>query len=191
MSAHALLGMLQCPTMRIGAGRSICACLLAASLLTAAACGPALRGSVYQAKTFHFRIGEVPVRWRPIQVQGALLAYRDDPADATVAINGRCGKDGDDVALQSLTQHLFLLFTEREIKQQRVISMDGREALRTTLTAKLDGVEKAFATYVMKKDGCVYDFIYISRPDTFDSKVAGFDGFVAGFHTLSDRNEDP
>jgi hypothetical protein len=160
-------------------------------LLTISGCGSNLQGRVYQADKLHFAVGQAPARWRPIHADGALLAYRDDPADATVAINGRCGKDGDDVALQSLTQHLFLLFTDREIKQQRLIPMDGREAMRTTLTAKLDGVQKAFATYVMKKDGCVYDFLYISRPDTFDANVGQFDAFVAGFHTLRGPSEDP
>ena len=160
-------------------------------LWTSVGCGPSLHGRVYQADKLHFSVGQAPERWRAIQASGALLAYRDDQADATVAVNGRCGRDGDDVALQSLTQHLFLLFTDRQIKQQQVVAMDGREAMRTTLTAKLDGVQKAFATYVMKKDGCVYDFLYISRPDTFDANVGQFDSFVAGFHTLSGPAEDP
>ena len=45
-------------------------------------------------------------------------------------VNGRCGKDGEDVPLASLTQHLFLGFTEREIDcEQTVVPFDGREAM--------------------------------------------------------------
>ena len=39
--------------------------------------------------------------------------------------------------------------------------MDGREAMHTVMSAKLDGVPKMFDAYVLKKDGCVYDFVDI------------------------------
>jgi hypothetical protein len=100
-----------------------------------------------------------------------------------VAVNGRCGVDGDDVPLASLTQHLFLQFTERELKAQSELNLDGRAALRTELTGKLDGVPKLFVVYVLKKDGCVYDFWRISEPAAADT--AAFEGFVRGFATES------
>ena len=59
---------------------------------------------------------------------------------------------------------------------------DGREAMRSELVAKLDGVPKHYVVYVLKKDGCVYDFMRIA-PDQGD--VAGFESFVQGFGTMS------
>jgi hypothetical protein len=113
----------------------------------------------------------------------ALLAFRDDPTQSTIAVNGRCGKDGDDVPLESLTHHLFLHFTDREVEQQQRLTLDGRDALRTDIRAELDGVPKRFLVYVLKKDGCVYDFLYIS-----DVAVASgsqdFERFVQGFATM-------
>jgi len=72
-------------------------------------------GHVYQNGPLRFRVGQIPSAWRAIDVEDALLAFRDDPMNATVAVNGRCGVDGDDVPLASLTQHLFLQFTDRQI----------------------------------------------------------------------------
>lgn len=131
-----------------------------------------------------FRVGQIPSSWRAVGVDGALIAFRDDAANATVALNGRCGIDGDDVPLSSLTQHLFLEFTDRTPVSQQTLSLDGREALRTEITAALDGVKKHYSVYVLKKDGCVYDFMYIAAAEADSGAHAEFDRFVQGFSTL-------
>lgn len=157
--------------------------MIVASFLAMACAGPRFDGRVYDDGTLHFRTGPVPSTWRSIEAEGTLLAFRDDQAGATVAVNGRCGVDGDDVPLASLTQHLFLQFTERELGSQTEVNLDGRAALRTELTGKLDGVPKRFLVYVLKKDGCVYDFWRISDAGADDT--AAFEGFVRGFATES------
>lgn len=147
------------------------------------ACGPKFDGQVYNNGQLRFRIGPVPADWRTIEVDQALLAYRSDAARETIAVSGRCNKDGDDVPLTSLTHHLFLQFTERSMISQRSLELDGREALRTEMTASLDGVSKHYVVYVLKKDGCVYDFMRIS--DSSDDEGGRFDAFVSGFETMS------
>ncbi|MET0795008.1 MAG: hypothetical protein ABW061_26045 [Polyangiaceae bacterium] len=140
-------------------------------------------GRVYHDEDVRFRVGPIPSGWRPIDVEGARLAFRDDAANSTVAVNGRCKVDGDDVPLASLTQHLFLEFTERTQTAQATVSLDGREALRTEVSAALDGVKKQYLVYVLKKDSCVYDFMYIAaEPDP--NARADFERFVQGFSTL-------
>ncbi len=140
-------------------------------------------GHVYHDDDVRFRVGPVPNTWHPIEVDGARLAFRDDAANASVAVNGRCKVDGDDVPLASLTQHLFLEFTERTQTSQATVSLDGREALRTEVSAALDGVKKQYLVYVLKKDSCVYDFMYIAaEPDA--GARAEFERFVQGFATL-------
>ncbi|HEX2873697.1 MAG TPA: hypothetical protein VHP33_20715, partial [Polyangiaceae bacterium] len=156
---------------------------LAVALAVAACGGPHFNGTVYDDGKLHFRTGPIPTAWHAIEADGTLLAFRDDATPATVALNGRCGVDGDDVPLASLTQHLFLQFTERELKSQQELNLDGRAALRTELTGKLDGVPKQFLVYVLKKDGCVYDFWRISEPTAADP--APFEIFVKGFATES------
>jgi hypothetical protein len=141
-------------------------------------------GHVYRNGDLRFRVGQIPNDWRAIGADSALLAFRDDPGNATVALNGRCGVDGDDVPLASLTQHLFLEFTDRDLGTQKPLTLDGREALRTEITAALDGVKKHYVVYVLKKNGCVYDFLYIAATDADARALAEFDGFVQGFSTL-------
>jgi hypothetical protein len=146
--------------------------------------GTRFDGTTYRGNGLAFRVGPIPPTWTRLDVSHAALAFRDETRDATVAVNGRCGTDGEDVPLSALTQHLFIQFTEREILEQRVVSIDGREAMNTVLIAKLDGVPKKFDVWVLKKDGCVYDFYYIARPDRFGQGMAEFDRFVQGFATV-------
>ena len=61
--------------------------------------------------------------------------------------------------------------------------MDGREALRTEISAALDGVKKQYLVYVLKKDSCVYDFMYIAA-DSAPGSRADFERFVQGFAAL-------
>jgi hypothetical protein len=161
----------------------VAALVLTLSLLAQGCAGRRFDGRVYDDGTLRFRTGPVPATWHVIEADGTLLAFRDDAAGATLAVNGRCGVDGDDVPLPSLTQHLFLQFTEREPVSQAEVSLDGRAALRTELTGKLDGVPKRFLVYVLKKDGCVYDFWRIGEPNASDTTA--FESFVRGFTTES------
>src|SRR5882672_3286773 len=142
---------------------------LATFAFGAAACSaPALVGQVYRKDGLAFRVGEVPKAWRPIDVTQVRIAFRDESLQATVLVNARCGEDAADIPLIALTTHPFWTFTDREVVLQRTEPMDGREAMHTAMRAKLDGVTKMFDVYVMKKDGCVYDFVDISSPDTFE-----------------------
>ncbi len=164
------------------AGARSLACVLSVGL--ALGCSQThFDGRTYRVGDMAFVVGDAPPGWRAIEVSDALLAFRDDAAHATVAVHGRCGKDGDDVPLESLTQHLFIHFTEREIVDQRRLPMDGREAMRSEMVAKLDGVSRGFVVYVLKKDGCVYDFLYIGEPTAMKSSAESFDRYVATFRT--------
>ncbi len=162
----------------------ITAALAALSCALVVGCASAgFDGHVYRDEDVRFQVGPIPNTWHRIDVEGARLAFRDDAGNSTVAVNGRCKVDGDDVPLASLTQHLFLEFTERTQTSQSTVSLDGREALRTEVIAALDGVKKQYLVYVLKKDSCVYDFMYIAAaPD--EAARSGFERFVQGFATL-------
>ncbi|MEO6599793.1 MAG: hypothetical protein ABIQ16_07975, partial [Polyangiaceae bacterium] len=61
-----------------------------------------------------------------------------------------------------------------------------RAALRTEVSAALDGVKKQYLVYVLKKDSCVYDFMYIAaEPGAAAGARAEFEGFVQGFATVA------
>ena len=149
-----------------------------------AGCARHFDGRVFRNDELAFELARVPRAWRLLDADGVLLAFRDDARHVTVMVNGRCGRDGDDVPLEALTKHLFLYFTERHVLSQVRMTLDGREALRTVESAKLDGVPRRFVSVVLKKDGCVYDFVHISGPKKDLLSEKRFDRFVRGFRTV-------
>jgi hypothetical protein len=158
---------------------------LLCAVILSAGCSVGLQGDTYRGDGFAFRIGALPESWRRVDISHAALAFRDERDGASIVLNGRCGLDGEDVPLEALTQHLFLRFTEREILEQKVVPFDRREAMRTVLTAKLDGVPMKFEVWVLKKDGCVYDLGFMAPPTRFDRGAGEFERFVLTFATVS------
>lgn len=156
-------------------------------LVPALGCGGGgFDGRTYHGEGYSFTVPSAPRTWTPIRATETALAFDDGSSGATIAVNGRCDRDGEDVPLQSLTQHLFLTFTEREVHSQEVFPFDGREAMRTDVTAKLDGVPRRLVVWVMKKDKCVYDLFFLARPDRFDAGVGAFDAWARGFSARRD-----
>lgn len=170
-------------------GRPSVALALAALVASASvACGGRSRGAldagVYRDGPVQFQVPDVPPGWRPIDVSDATLAFRDDAHGATVLLNARCLRADGDTPLVALTNHLVIGSTEREIASQEVEPFDRREAMHTKMRAKFDGVPMALDIFVMKKDGCVYDFVYMGAPQQFEEGAAAFEAFVRGFRTL-------
>ncbi len=148
------------------------------------ACAAPFDGTTYRGEGFTFQVPRPPSTWERVDVTGAALAFEHGGHSAKILVNARCDRDGEDVPLRSLTQHLFIRFTEREIKSEDVVPFDGREALRTDITAKLDGVPLRFQVWVLKKDKCVYDMLYFSPPESFERGVVEFEQWARGLRAL-------
>ena len=99
--------------------------LCLALVLSACASKDGWDGRVYHAGRASFRTGPVPGSWQRESVEGAMLAFRVRDG-GMINVYGRCGKDGDDVPLAALTNHLLIGFTERDVKSQEVVPLDGR-----------------------------------------------------------------
>ena len=154
-------------------------------ILAGAACGHAqsFDEGVLRKDGVAVRIGPVPPGWRRIRVDGADLAFRDDERSGSALFNVRCGQRDDDAPLTVLTDHLIMGTTEREFDAQDTVPFDGREALHTLLRAKLDGVPMQYDIYVMKKDGCLYDLVYVAPPGRFTDGATDFEHFAMGLRT--------
>jgi hypothetical protein len=165
------------------------AVVTALSLVGLTACGSSFDGRTFHGDGFTLRVAPTPASWTPLKVSDASLAYEDQASGGTVGVNGRCDRDGEDVPLKALTQHLFIQFTEREERSQEVVPFDGREAMRSDMTAKLDGVPRRLVVWVMKKDKCVFDLMFIAPPDRFEAGVGAFDAWVKGFGASRDGGD--
>jgi hypothetical protein len=139
---------------------------------------------VYRNGPVAFEVPSAPAEWRRLSVSDASLAYRDDAHGASVLLNARCLTADDRTPLVALTNHLLIGATEREYLSQSTEPFDGREALHTMLKAKWDGVPMLIDVFVLSKDGCVYDFVYLAPSSTPEAGTRAFESFVRGFRTL-------
>lgn len=146
--------------------------------------GASFEGNVYRNGPIAFQLPDSPPGWRRVDVEDGSLAFRDDEHAASVLLNARCLTADDRTPLVALTNHLLIGATEREYISQATEPFDGREALHTKLKAKWDGVPMLIDVYVLSKDGCIYDFVYFSAPNTFEAGAPTFESFARGFRTL-------
>ena len=141
-------------------------------------------GAIYCDGAIAFQVPHAPEEWRPVHVTEGSLAYRDDAHGASILVNARCHRPDEGTPLLALTNHLLMGATARDVGTQETVPFDGREALHTKLRARWDGVALSFDIYVMKKDGCSYDFVYMGDEDGYEAGTRAFETFVRGFHTL-------
>ena len=130
------------------------------------------------------RLGPVPAPWRRVSLEGADLAFRDEEHAASAMFDVHCARRDGDAPLAVLTAQLIMGTTQRDFEHQEILALDGREALHTTLRAKLDGVPMQYDIYVMKKDGCVYDVVYVALPGRYAEGAADFERFATGLRAV-------
>jgi hypothetical protein len=161
--------------------------------LLLAACGSTwtFDGTTYRRGPLAFRVGAVPPPWRRVDVAGATLAFRDEGHGASILVDARCDKEDSDTPLAALTAHLLSGTTERNYQTEETIAFDAREARHTIVQAKLDGVLLAYDIFVLNKDGCTYDFVYVAPTTSYEGGSAPFERFAQGFRTLGAGDVSP
>jgi hypothetical protein len=128
-----------------------------------------------------YRIPQLGERWRLVHQEGASVGYFSDAVGGVMEANATCRDDADAAPLAALTRQLLIGYTERHIESQVTVPLDRREALRTRVDVKLDGVPMTLEIYVMKRNGCIFDLSYAAPPDAFARGSADFQRFVDGF----------
>ena len=150
-------------------------------------------GATYSSGVFHdgpvsFHVTGLGAPWERVGVgEQNDLAWMHAELAAIAQVNATCDQPDQDVPLQALTRHLLNGFTAYtyppiEADDLQTVAMDGREAQRTHLVAKLDGVPRELLLVVMKKDDCIYDFALVAPPgEPFTRALPDFDRLIAGF----------
>jgi hypothetical protein len=116
--------------------------------------------------------------------------YQSRKTASTISINSACrppSPNGDDKQdLRSVTNLLFLGLSDITLRSERGIDVQGSTGLETTVRGKLSvsprsgsKEEVTLRTVVVKKNGCVYDLVYLAPPSHFQTNLNDFTQFVA------------
>jgi hypothetical protein len=156
--------------------------LVVTALVALACTRHRMEGGVFEKEGVRYRVGELARSWRAVSVEGNDVAYTSNDSPHSLAVNSTCEGHGD-ASLEILTEHLVMGFTDKERVHQERRLLDGREGLRSRYRARLDGVPVEMELVVLKKDGCVYDFTYLSPPGRLEEKRESFERVLKEFHT--------
>lgn len=116
-----------------------------------------------------------------------LLAFQDEARQGLIALFQSCEGEGR-LPLRTLARRLFFGLKEKQVLEQRLVSLDGSEAIHTLLQAEFEGDEVKVSSYVVKKAGCVYDLVYLAPPSAFSTGLPDFERFARGWEL---RGKEP
>jgi len=128
-----------------------------------------------------YALGPLGPGWRVVQRRRSEIGFYDGDRGAVIHGSADCPESVDTMPLQSLTDHLLIGYTERRVRSSGVVPLCGREALRTVVDLKLDGVPMVLDIYVFKRDGCAFELSFAAAPAGYSMASPEFERFVLGF----------
>lgn len=109
------------------------------------------------------------------------VAFQSKGTASIVSLNSACreSKEYENKDLRSLTNVLLLGASDVTLRDEQDLTVSGTPALQTTIKGTINGEKIMLRTVVIKRRSCVYDLVYVARPQTFDAHVEDFSHFVA------------
>jgi hypothetical protein len=109
------------------------------------------------------------------------MAFQSQRTSAIISLNSSCRKGrGAASDLQPYLRELFLGMTDREDQAEpRETTLSGVPALSQTVEGRMAGELTKIEAVVLSKADCVYDLMYISRPEAFAVHEKDFKRFVS------------
>ena len=132
-----------------------------------------------------FAIGVLPKNWQQKKIKERAILFLNKDDGASITVSSWCKSAFDDSPLLTLSDQLLLGITDIKRLETVQQSIAGRDALQTSVTGLAEGAPVYLRSYVMKSNGCVFDFLYVATPHVFDS-VVDFDQMVQNFDYLQD-----
>ena len=142
-------------------------------------------GKVITKKGF-YQVGELSPDWYRVNLDVATISFRNDSLQSAISTDAYCDQAYDDAPLSALAGHLFAGLQNIKIEKQEPLTLSAREALRTSLSASLDGVPVRVETVVVKKNWCLFDFFLVSPPEQHVAAIPHFEQFFRGFDYSGD-----
>jgi len=108
------------------------------------------------------------------------IAYQSLKTSAIISLNSSCREGRESITdLAPYLRELLLGMTEVTEKNEASRQVSGAEALEGTVAGKMAGERMKIQALVLAKTNCVFDLMYISRPDRFETHAGDFNRFVS------------
>jgi hypothetical protein len=108
------------------------------------------------------------------------VAYQSQKTASIVSLNSACRPtfETEHRDLKTFTNLLFLGISDITQRDEREFKLQGLPALETTLKGRLNNEEMMLRTVVLRRGECVYDLMFVARPEHFAENETDFAHFV-------------
>lgn len=93
-----------------------------------------------------------------------------------ISLVSECGSQ--DLSLTQLQNEVLTALDESKVLKEEKVSFDNREALKTWIQGKTNGVDTKLLVMVFKKNSCNYTLSYGGKEKNFEKDIAAFDRFT-------------
>lgn len=120
--------------------------------------------------------------WQSIELADkADYAFQSQSTSSTISINSACKRTKDPLekkeTLKELTRELLFGIMKVQILSEKEIKISNNIALNTVLEGVMNNQKVKIQTIVFQKDPCVYDLMYITKPELFQKNEKDFMAF--------------
>lgn len=107
-------------------------------------------------------------------------AWQNPRSGSIISVLSECTEEADP-SLKILRDEVIRSLTEPKIEMEKNFAFQGREALRSQVQGRVDGVESAVDLVVLKKNGCAYILGLVATPTSIGPERPYFEEFIKGF----------
>lgn len=137
--------------------------------------------TIQPKKSTTFKVNSLGAGWTTLKDSLADLAYVSKKNGATISLDTTCEKY-EDSPINQLMYNLLANLQNSKWEKDEYIKLDDREAYKVILNATADGVPIKAQAIVLRKNYCIYDFIFSGSPSGYKASLPDFEKFVGGFH---------
>lgn len=108
------------------------------------------------------------------------IAYKAKKSASIISLNSACRSktDLEEKDLKKITQLLFMGLSDLRVHSERSLLIQGSPGFESTAQGKIQGEEMMLKTVVLRRNHCVYDLVYMARPNFFHENEQDFAHFV-------------
>jgi len=130
-----------------------------------------------------FQVTYPPPPWQDPRLHYKEMIHENDRIQGTIVTDALCGPKFEDTPLAMLAKHLFYKLENPHMEPHRYFELEGREAIHVEGKGSMDGIPLRMAVVVLKKNACIYDFVYFAPPDRFREGVKDFENYYRSLKT--------
>ena len=109
------------------------------------------------------------------------LAFQSKKTASIISLNSACRRrnENENKTLEGFSDLLLLGINHLQIVDRKEVKVQNVPALMTQAEGDINGEMMTLKTIVLRKGACVYDLMYVSRPEHFQLHDKDFARFVA------------